>query len=323
MFAKGASAITHELGKARITDHGLYMEVLFRDRELIGDVMGIGVSTGFPKPVKFVTIKNSPTSYRIEWWTRGKCHNPFGGPSVYVQSLTNLNEYYTQPNGTYGRDNGPCIIEHQYGVSYREEWANKHGKLHRVGGSCYTNIRYEKANTEFGEYLKHVGHDPEFIMYMPPITKIDILRDQTFEWKQNGQFVDSDDHWSQQSDHNVAESIQVTPDLDIIKTSIVGSRELRWYNSNGELNRLNGPAVIKFTNVKEVSKNDKSMPWQFSAWRTEWFINGKFIPFLRINDWVKRNGFRINNHPCHDRRAFTTDEAEVCFLADFVGGHPN
>lgn len=305
------------LRNVTISDLGSYYEVRVQGRDIQQlNNAGFTISTMVSKPVCIIRHLEDKAIH-TDWWDQGLRYNPFNGPASERISQLSYTKRYHLPNEKEGRldGKGPSYIHHLYGNEYRETWKDRTGVLHRVDGPAEIDIRYG-ALMSYRDYVLTTPKSEEVANYLPGDTQVTTILDHTQLWYRNGKPY-RNQGWNQQIDNNIAESINISSGSVLTHTVITGSRELRWYTPDGKLHRSDGPAVIKLTDVREVHRDSRSTNWQFSTWKTEWWVNGEEIPYLRISQWAKKNRFGLHNHPCYDSSAFRTAEAEVCFVSDF------
>jgi len=279
-----------ELRDATITHTGGAITVLFRKRDTMREEQKIEFSQRVRDPVHFMFY--STGGFKQEWWTNGDRINPFGGLALQTITDTHYLEHYYQDSLVLSRDGGPSLIEHTYGKSYREEWAIG-GLAHRVGGPAITDIRYNHQRSGQSSFSE-----------------------KTFGWYRHG-VLTNPDSWSRQIDTTGSETIELISG-GVLRTVQVAERTLGWYDENGDLHRVDGPAALRFTGLKEVSKTDRKPAWKWEDWHGDWYVHGEVIPNSKIIKWAKANNIGMWNEPCYNHPAFCNSSDEVCFMTDIV-----
>ena len=278
-----------ELRDATITHTGGAITVLFRKLDTLREELKCEFSQRVKDPVHFMFY--STGGFKQEWWTDGDRINPFGGLALQTITDTHYLEHYYTDSLVLSRKDGPSLIEHNYGKSYREHWAID-GLAHRVGGPAITDIRYHHQRSGQSTF-----------------------DEKTLEWHRRGT-LSNPDSWSRQVDTTGFETIELISG-GVLRTIQVAERTLDWYE-NGFLHRNNGPASLRFTGLKEVSKTGRKSTWKWENWSGTWYVHGEIIPDSKIIKWAKANNVGMWNEPCYNRSAFYNASDELCFMTDIV-----
>ncbi len=302
------------LSHAEVTDQGTYVTVLFHQPDRQSTQFKQMVSFQMGKPVQF--IWNHRDGTRIQWVDQGGTFNPHG-PAIVDESPQRYEETHNLQSGQLGRKGGPAYIQHAFGVSYVERWTPGGNMLHRVEGPALVEIDYGDPNKMSWErFTKELDIKSK----MNTRQEGTVIKRREKTWYRHGKCT-NEDTWAKQSDFTVFEWFEVMPPMSIMRTTFVAQRELRWYDEEERIHRLDGPAILKMTNVIEIEKDGTKTAWQCEKWSGEWYVRGTLIPSLTILQWAKKHGVPMHNEACYDKSAFKGSDGELCFITDIAQEH--
>lgn len=316
------------LDRATILFTGEHMVVQFRDVDRLSTQFKQMVSFQFKRPVQFIFQSQDGTS--IEWWTNGRKHNPFGATSQLDTKYARSEDYYNK-FGNLHRIDGPARTEHVYGVSYNEDWINN-GILHRDDGPASINTRYGDPNQATWAEFRGYGYPSQLTSdykgdaHWSGKTAANnnrigtIINSRQKLWFDRGN-CHNENSWAVQRDSMCFEYIEIIQPMNLLRTTRCAHRELRWYDQDEKLHRLDGPAILKLNNVQELEKDGKILPWKYDSWSAEWYVRGMAIPTLNVINWAKKNHILMHNEPCYDHSVFRDSDGELCFITDFIKQH--
>ncbi len=301
------------LQKATVTYNGSYVTVLFRDRDRTSTQFKQMVSFQLKVPVQLI-FQSGTESTVIEWWVNGVHYNPFG-PAKVSEGLNGYEETHHLPDGSLGRNDGPAFVSNQFGVQFVERWTPGKSQLHRVGGPALSEIDYgDPATDTWANFSRRLNFQK---VGLSDDNQGTVIKRRELSWYQRGK-CRNDDGWAKQMDFTVFERFEVVQPMGIMRTAYVTQRELRWYDENEKLHRVDGPAIIKMKNVREIEKDGKMAKWQCESHEGQWYVRGSEIPKYEILKWAKKNHIPLLSEPCYDRSAFMHTDGELCFITDLA-----
>jgi len=305
--------------RSRITDFETHLLVAVAPEEdsardgTLSQITKSTVSINYNKPVLFILNGGA----RSEWWTNGIMHCPWGVSLKIHTENRNLEEYHNA-SGLIHRDNGPAELIHildSREERYEEYWRNT-GKLHRIDDPAITRIQRTAGFDKTWDEIV-AAHCSNYIGMFSDDAQVRYSQTIDQQWYVNGDPYRPNDLPVAVSETGVAEVMQISTLLDIKRTKMCIRKEFNWRNSEGQMSRTSGPAVVKLLGTLEVTQHGRNISFNYDDMLIAWHYNGVEIPATTVIKWMRDNDIKAKEAP-YIEDSFFSEEDETCFIMDVL-----